>query len=245
MKPASRKGSSGCNFTVGPGKVCTNCDSNCCMLLSCIIEAMALVSNVPTHSGASGPRLAPSVPSSSLPSSSSSPPSPAVWVSAFGSALAFLIIGTLYPSSSCGLRMSSAICLSTSKAPPPRDSSCVMARSVLRSTSRTCTGFRSASVACCMNSSSCNICWRSGQLSSSFCKRGSIFSRLRMKSWSFSRLCIAGDSSICCRMSGFCSTWRCSADSCGGICEMSWPSGPSPPPLPVCNKWMVLLRSTP
>mmetsp|Transcript_107097 Transcript_107097/g.302760 ORF Transcript_107097/g.302760 Transcript_107097/m.302760 type:complete len:225 (-) Transcript_107097:8-682(-) len=141
--------------------------------------------------------------------------------------------------------MSSHICLSTSNAPPPRVSSCCMERSVLRSTSRTCTGFRSDSVACLMKSWSSSIWWRSGQLSNMLVRRGSIFRRLRMKSWSFSRLCIAGDSSICCNMSGFCSTWRCSAPNWLGIWLMSMPLGPSPPAVWLWSRCMVLVRSTP
>mmetsp|Transcript_42175 Transcript_42175/g.126153 ORF Transcript_42175/g.126153 Transcript_42175/m.126153 type:complete len:240 (-) Transcript_42175:425-1144(-) len=181
MNPASRKGSSGCSFTVGPGRVCTSCDSSCCRLLSCIIEAMALVSKVPIHSGGSGPRAAaPSVASASL-SASSSGSSPVAWRSTFAAGLVFFA-GSWWPSSSCGLLMSSAICRRTSKAPPPRFSRFDIERSVLRSTSRTCTGFRRASAACAMNSSSCSIWLRSGQPSSNFCKRGSILTRLRMKS---------------------------------------------------------------
>mmetsp|Transcript_2192 Transcript_2192/g.4891 ORF Transcript_2192/g.4891 Transcript_2192/m.4891 type:complete len:217 (-) Transcript_2192:637-1287(-) len=90
MKPASKNGSSGWSFTVGPGRVCTSCDNNCCMFASCIMDAMALVSKVPIQSGASGPRLAPSKPSASLSASSSSPPSPDICGSGLDVTLLFL-----------------------------------------------------------------------------------------------------------------------------------------------------------
>mmetsp|Transcript_46111 Transcript_46111/g.121827 ORF Transcript_46111/g.121827 Transcript_46111/m.121827 type:complete len:321 (-) Transcript_46111:370-1332(-) len=239
-KPESRKGSSGCTFCPAPGTACTSCARRCCMFWSCIIDAMALVSKVPSHSGAgrrSSASAAETEPSgaSSPASASSSPPSPELCLEPF---LPFFLSSLFVlsslegflanccccdakSSSSIGRRMSSHICRSTSKDPPPRASSWVIERSVLRRTSRTWTGLRRASVACFMNSWSAIMVASSGQPSMSLVSRGSIFRRLRMKSWSFSRLCIAGDSSICWRMSGFCSTWRCRPPSCPGVWVMS------------------------
>mmetsp|Transcript_45489 Transcript_45489/g.134645 ORF Transcript_45489/g.134645 Transcript_45489/m.134645 type:complete len:202 (+) Transcript_45489:540-1145(+) len=197
------------------------------MFWSCIIDAMALVSKEPIHSGAGrSSDHASAVPAtegsgtSSPSSASSSPPSLTSFLEAFLefflsilSSLAGFFVNCACDAansvSSPGRRMSSHICRRTSKDPPPRASSWVMERSVLRRTSRTWTGLRRASVACFMNSWSSIMSPRSGHPSINFDRRGSIFRRLRRKSWSFSRLCIAGDSSICWRMSGFCSTWRC------------------------------------
>mmetsp|Transcript_13090 Transcript_13090/g.34815 ORF Transcript_13090/g.34815 Transcript_13090/m.34815 type:complete len:357 (+) Transcript_13090:205-1275(+) len=237
MKLGSRKGSSGCSFLVGPGMVCVSCDSSCCMFWSCIIEAIAFVSNVPAHSGRGLRPLA-------GPDSSS------------GSSASEALLGALEPVfeaepvsfwSFSGLWMSSHMCRSTSIEPPERLSNAVVARSVLRSTSRTCTGFLSFSAASPMNSWSCNISISSGLLSRRLLRRGSVLMSPRMKSKSFSRLCMAGDSSICCRMSGFCSTWRCKLASWLGSFSPSSNEPPSPPgpPAPPVSRWMVLFRSTP
>mmetsp|Transcript_56578 Transcript_56578/g.143157 ORF Transcript_56578/g.143157 Transcript_56578/m.143157 type:complete len:380 (+) Transcript_56578:86-1225(+) len=252
MKPESRNGSSGCGFTVGPGIVWTNWDNKCCMFWSCIIAAMALVSKVPSHSGGGTPSstssFAATSASFSSSSSSSSSFSPNTSFAAAMSLAFLLCFGAcdFANSSSCiGLLTSCTIDLRTSNEPPGNSSRAVMARSVLLSTSRTCTGFRKASVDCLMKSTSCNMLANSGLLSSIFANLGSIFKRLRMKSWSLSKLCIAGDSSICCRISGFCSTCLWSAPNWGGIEVMSRPSGASPPAVVPCSKWIVLFRSIP
>mmetsp|Transcript_47093 Transcript_47093/g.143076 ORF Transcript_47093/g.143076 Transcript_47093/m.143076 type:complete len:276 (+) Transcript_47093:468-1295(+) len=251
MNPESKNGSSGCGFAVGPGIVCTNCANKVCMFWSCIMAAMAFVSNEPSHSGGGVPLSSSSAgtTSASAPSGASSSSSPCASVSSL-IALGFLVFfaaacAMLYSGSCMGRLMSWHMERNTSKAPPCKSSNWVIARSVLRKTSRTCTGFRRASVDCRMKSTSCNNSPSSGLLSNSFVRRGSIFKRLRMKSWSFSKLCIAGDSNICCKMSGLLRTCRCNAPNWLGIVLMSMPSGPSPPVPWLCNKKMVLLRWIP
>mmetsp|Transcript_8575 Transcript_8575/g.19201 ORF Transcript_8575/g.19201 Transcript_8575/m.19201 type:complete len:206 (+) Transcript_8575:416-1033(+) len=163
IKPGSRKGSSGWILIPDPGMAWTNCASNDCMFWSCIIAAMALVSKVPTQAGAStpssssssstgaassnnslgSPSLGSSSPEGSMAASSSS--APCIFRSFFSfsafSASFFCASAAAnkrtYSSSCSGLRMSSHICLRTSKEPVPSPSSCDMERSVLRITSRT------------------------------------------------------------------------------------------------------------